>query len=125
MKSCTTGGVTGSYVEAQSGNWSEGLTTFLADYAYSEERSAAAARDAASRLAARRRGAAGDQPASAGDFRSRQHGAEAAIGYGKAAMLFLMLRDLHRRGGLPAGLRDFLAGAALPCRRLGRPAAGL
>lgn len=97
----------GVYVDAQSGNWSEGLTTFLADYAYSEERSAAAARDM--RLGWLRDAAAlpaADQPALR-DFRSRQHGAEAAIGYGKAAMLFLMLRDRIGEAAFRQGLRDF------------------
>ncbi|MBL8407952.1 MAG: M1 family peptidase [Candidatus Accumulibacter sp.] len=97
----------GVYVDAQSGNWSEGLTTFLADYAYSEERSAAAARDM--RLGWLRDAAAlpaTGQPA-LGDFRSRQHGAEAAIGYGKAAMLFLMLRDRIGEAAFRQGLRDF------------------
>ena len=96
----------GIYVDAQSGNWSEGLTTFLADYAYSEERSAAAAR--AMRLGWLRDAAAlpaADQPALR-DFRSRQHGAEAAIGYGKAAMLFLMLRDRIGEAAFRQGLRD-------------------
>jgi aminopeptidase N len=97
----------GVYVDAQSGNWSEGLTTFLADYAYSEERSAAAARDM--RLGWLRDAAAlpaTGQPALR-DFRSRQHGAEAAIGYGKAAMLFLMLRDRIGEAAFRQGLRDF------------------
>ena len=35
----------GVYPDWQSGNWSEGLTTFLADYAYKEEESEAAARE--------------------------------------------------------------------------------
>jgi aminopeptidase N len=97
----------GVYVDARSGNWSEGLTTFLADYAYSEERSAAAARDM--RLAWLRDAAAlpaSEQPALR-DFRSRQHGAEAAVGYGKAAMLFLMLRDRIGEAAFRQGLRDF------------------
>lgn len=97
----------GVYVDARAGNWSEGLTTFLADYAYSEERSAAAAH--ALRLAWLRDAAAlpaSEQPALR-DFRSRRHGAEAAVGYGKAAMFFLMLRD--RVGEVPfdRALRDF------------------
>ncbi|MEF8755803.1 MAG: hypothetical protein V5B60_18055 [Accumulibacter sp.] len=81
----------GVYVDARSGNWSEGLTTFLADYAYSEERSRRP--HSAMRLAWLRDAAAlpaSEQPALR-DFRSRRHGAEAAVGYGKAAMFFLML----------------------------------
>lgn len=97
----------GVHADARSGNWSEGLTTFLADYAYSEERSAAAARDM--RLAWLRDAAAlpaSEQPALR-DFRSRRHGAEAAVGYGKGAMLFLMLRDRIGEAAFREGLRDF------------------
>lgn len=96
----------GVYVDARGGNWSEGLTTFLADYAYSEERSAPAARDL--RLGWLRDAAAlpaADQPALR-DFRSRRHGAEAAIGYGKAAMLFLMLHDRIGEAAFRQGLRE-------------------
>jgi aminopeptidase N len=97
----------GVYVDARMGNWSEGLTTFLADYAYSEERSLAAAQ--AMRLAWLRDAAA--LPASAQpalrDFRSRRHGAEATVGYGKAAMFFLALRDHIGAVAFAQGLRDF------------------
>ncbi|SBT08295.1 putative aminopeptidase [Candidatus Accumulibacter aalborgensis] len=97
----------GVHADARGGNWSEGLTTFLADYAYSEDRSAAAGRDM--RLGWLRDAAAlpaADQPA-LHDFRSRRHGADEAIGYGKAAMLFLMLRDRIGEAAFRQGLRDF------------------
>lgn len=84
----------GVHVDHAKGNWSEGLTTFMADYHYREQESAAAAKD--TRLAWLRDFAAipegAHQPLSA--FRSRTHGAEAAVGYGKSAMLFFMLRDV-------------------------------
>ncbi|MCM8611091.1 M1 family aminopeptidase [Accumulibacter sp.] len=97
----------GVYVDARMGNWSEGLTTFLADYAYAEERSAAAAH--AMRLAWLRDAAAlpaSEQPALR-DFRSRRHGAEATVGYGKAAMFFLALRDRIGAVAFAQGLREF------------------
>ncbi|QKS30471.1 MAG: M1 family peptidase [Candidatus Accumulibacter similis] len=97
----------GVRVDARSGNWSEGLTTFLADYAYREESSAAAAH--ALRLAWLRDAAAlpaSEQPALR-DFRSRRHGAEAAVGYGKGAMFFLMLRDRIGDAAFAQALRDF------------------
>jgi aminopeptidase N len=97
----------GVFVDTAKGNWAEGLTTFMADYAYKEEASAEAAR--AMRLgwlrdfAALPPGAA--KPLT--DFRSRAHGADAATGYGKAAMVFVMLRDLIGEPAFAQGLRDF------------------
>jgi len=97
----------GVYVDYSGGNWAEGLTTFMADYAFKDEASAEAAREM--RLgwlrdfAALPPGAA--QPLTA--FRSRAHGADAATGYGKAAMLFVMLRDLIGATAFDAGLRAF------------------
>ncbi|MDX1373978.1 MAG: M1 family aminopeptidase [Burkholderiales bacterium] len=97
----------GVYVDYASGNWAEGLTTFMADYAYKEDASAEAARER--RLgwlrdfAALPSGAA--KPLSA--FRSRAHGADAATGYGKAAMVFLMLRDLIGEAAFDDGVRRF------------------
>ena len=91
------------------GNWSEGLTTFMADYAYKEDESAAAAR--AMRLGWLRDFAAvpaGEQQTLA-SFHSRMHGAGEAIGYGKAAMLFLMLRDEIGAAAFHRGIRAFWA----------------
>lgn len=97
----------GVYVDYTQGNWCEGLTTFLADYAYKEQESNQAARDM--RLGWLRDFAA----LSAGDnqtlasFRSRSHGAAAAVGYGKSAMLFGMLRDTIGEDAFRRGLRAF------------------
>jgi hypothetical protein len=89
------------------GNWSEGLTTFMADYAFREDAGAEAAletrvgwlRDFAAL------GATTDKPLI--DFRSRTHGAEQVIGYNKAAMLFLMLRDAIGRDAFERALQQF------------------
>ncbi|MDP3842676.1 MAG: M1 family aminopeptidase [Oxalobacteraceae bacterium] len=97
----------GVYVDYASGNWCEGLTTFMADYAYKERESDEAARqmrlgwlrDFAAVPAASR------QPLTA--FRSRIHGAAAALGYGKSAMLFVMLRDTIGADAFRRGLRVF------------------
>ena len=97
----------GVYVEYERGNWSEGLTTFMADYAYKEDTSAQDAR--AMRLAWLRDYAAvpaGEQPSLA-EFRSRAHGAAAAVGYGKSAMVFSMLRDLIGPDAFARGIRRF------------------
>lgn len=83
----------GVYPDYKSGNWSEGLTTFMADYAYKEQESEAAAREM--RLGWLRDFAAlqpgQDAPLTA--FTSRTHGASKIVGYNKAAMFFFMLRD--------------------------------
>ncbi|MBX9810205.1 MAG: hypothetical protein K2Y16_01135 [Burkholderiales bacterium] len=97
----------GVYVDYATGNWSEGLTTFMADYFYKERDSAAAAREM--RLAWLRDFAA--VPAGAHRpltmFRSRTHGAAAAVGYGKAAMVFFMLRDTIGEDAFHRGIRLF------------------
>ncbi|MCG6952546.1 MAG: M1 family peptidase [Betaproteobacteria bacterium] len=95
----------GVLVDYAAGNWSEGLTTFMADYAYKEEVSADAAREM--RLGWLRDFAALPQGAAKPltEFRSRAHGADAATGYGKAAMLFVMLRDLIGRAAFEQGVR--------------------
>lgn len=97
----------GVHPDYATGNWSEGLTTFMADYAYKERESAAAARDM--RLAWMRDLAAIPPEArlSLAQFRSRTHGAEAAAGYGKAAMVFFMLRDLIGEDAWSRGIRLF------------------
>ena len=83
----------GIYPDYRSGNWSEGLTTFMADYAYKEREGDEAARDM--RLGWLRDFAAlqpgQDQPLTA--FTSRTHGASKIVGYNKSAMFFFMLRD--------------------------------
>jgi hypothetical protein len=97
----------GVYPDYASGNWSEGLTTFMADYAYKERESPAAARDM--RLSWMRDIAAipAEARISLAQFRSRTHGAEAAAGYGKAAMVFFMLRDLIGTEAYDRGIRTF------------------
>jgi len=90
-----------------SGNWSEGLTTFQADYAYREDQGADAAR--AMRLEWLRDLMAiqpVDETAMA-SFTSRRHGISSVIGYAKPAMLFLMLRDEIGPAAFEQGLRAF------------------
>jgi len=97
----------GVYVHYAHGNWSEGLTTFMADYAYKEEASPEEAR--AARLAWLRDFASlpPGEPQSLAEFRTRAHGAAAAIGYGKAAFVFYMLRDLIGPDAFARGVRSF------------------
>ena len=83
----------GVYPDYRHGNWSEGLTTFMADYAYKEQESSEAAREM--RLGWLRDFAAlqAGQDAPLTAFTSRTHSASKIVGYNKAAMLFFMLRD--------------------------------
>lgn len=99
----------GVYVDYARGNWSEGLTTFMADYAYKLGESPAAA--AEMRLGWLRDALAlpADAQPALRDFRSRSHGAEAAVGYGKAAMLFVMLQDRIGEAAFRQGLQRFWA----------------
>jgi aminopeptidase N len=93
------------YPDYARGNWSEGLTTFMADYAYKER--AGAARDM--RLGWLRDFAAlpagEDKPLAA--FTSRTHSASAAVGYGKAAMVFSMVREQIGAQAFDRGIRAF------------------
>jgi len=97
----------GVFVDWARGNWSEGLTTFMADYAYTEREGAAAAREM--RLAWLQDFAAvppaHDFPLAA--FTARRHGASQVVGYHKAAFLFFMLRDRIGRPAFDGGLRGF------------------
>jgi len=96
------------YVDWATGNWSEGLTTYGADYLYAEMQSAEAARDY-------RRGILQDYlnyvhsdtelPLTA--FRAQDTLASRAIGYGKAAMVFHMLRHMVGEVDYWAALQRF------------------
>lgn len=97
----------GVYVDWAHGNWSEGLTTFMADYTYKEQESPDAAR--AMRLGWLRDFAAipigQDEPVLR--FTSRRHSASQTVGYHKVAFIFLMLRDTLGEEKFNAGLREF------------------
>ena len=89
------------------GNWSEGLTTYMADYRLAERSGAEAAREM-------RFGwlrdfmavpAARDTPVRS--FTMRDHGAAQAIGYGKVAMIFHMLRQSIGDAAFGSLLREF------------------
>ena len=97
----------GVYPDYARGNWSEGLTTFMADYAYREREGPEAA--TAMRLGWLRDYAAmppGDD-APLARFTSRTHGAAQIVGYNKSAMLFFMLRDLIGEAAFDQSLREF------------------
>jgi hypothetical protein len=97
----------GVYPDWQSGNWSEGLTTFMADYFYKERESEEAAKEM--RRAWLSDFAAmppeEDRPLTA--FTSRTHTASSIVGYNKTAMVFFMLRDAIGKDAFDRGLRLF------------------
>jgi hypothetical protein len=90
----------------RSGNWSEGLTTLMADHALRAAQSPDAAR--LMRWGWLRDFAAvapgSDTPLQA--FTSRTHGAASAVGYGKSAMLFHMVRAEIGEAAFDESLRD-------------------
>lgn len=82
----------GVYVNQSQGNWSEGLTTYLADYLFAEQQG----RGQESRLSALQKYAntvslEKDKPLT--EFESRYDAASQAIGYSKTLFLFHMLRQ--------------------------------
>jgi hypothetical protein len=97
----------GVYVDYEKGNWSEGLTTYVADYLYKERASPGQAREY--RLQILRNFATlvkpeQDFPLSA--FKGRYDPASQAIGYGKGAMVFHMLRQQLGDDAFWEALRD-------------------
>jgi aminopeptidase N len=97
----------GVYPDVRSGNWSEGLTTFMADYAYKEREGPDAAREMRvgwlRDLAAVPPGQ--DRPLA--EFTARKLSTSQIVGYNKAAMLFLMLRDAIGAPAFDQGVRRF------------------
>jgi aminopeptidase N len=97
----------GVAVDYATGNWAEGLTTFMADYALERDKGNAAARvmrvrwlrDYAALPGAR------DQPVR--DFKSKQHQAAQVIGYNKVAFIFHMLSLEIGQQAFDRGIRDF------------------
>lgn len=91
------------------GNWSEGLTTYMADYALAAKRGPSSAREM--RLGWLRDYAAlpvgRDQPVIA--FTSKTHQASEVIGYNKVASIFHMLRGELGADIFTQGLRNFWA----------------
>ncbi len=99
----------GVYVDERQGNWSEGLTTYLADYTYKANESAAAARDdRASQLQGYLDYAtAGNRDFALRRFTERSDPATQAVGYGKTMMVFHMARRLVGDAAFFAALRHF------------------
>jgi hypothetical protein len=81
----------GVYPDYESGNWSEGLTAYLADHLF-QEMDGAGAQYRKEMLSRYKNYVAGDQDFSLSVFTSRNSAASQAVGYGKTLMLWHMLR---------------------------------
>ena len=96
----------GVYVDYATGNWSEGLTTFMADYAYKERESEVPHARCGS-------GGCGTlpqcRPATPNPWPRfvPERTALLPVGYGKSAMLFVMLRDAIGEDAFRRGVRAF------------------
>lgn len=82
----------GVYVDYASGNWSEGLTAYLADHLIKEQQAQGAAYRQQS-LQKYRDYAASNRDFPLSDFTGRYSSASEAVGYGKTLMLMHMLRQ--------------------------------
>ncbi|MEK9722480.1 MAG: M1 family aminopeptidase [Rhodospirillaceae bacterium] len=97
----------GVLVDYAQGNWSEGLTTFLADYDLAAARDADAGREM--RLGWLRDYAAlpPDRDTPIANFVTKRHQASQVIGYNKVAHVFVMLQDLIGAESFSKGIRRF------------------
>lgn len=98
----------GVAVDYATGNWSEGLTTYMADYAVET----AGGGEQAARTMRRSwlrdfRALPEDRDFPAADFTAREHDAAQVVGYGKVAFLFHMLRNEVGPAPFDAAMRRF------------------
>ena len=96
----------GVYVDYATGNWSEGLTAYLADHLIKEQQGQGAAYRQQS-LQKYTDYAAKGRDFSLIEFRGRHNSASEAVGYGKALMVFHMLRRELGNDVFRKGLREF------------------
>jgi len=96
----------GVFVDAEGGNWSEGLTVYMADHYLKEQdgKGAEYRRDAIINF---QNFVAKGHDISLVNFTSRHDRASQAVGYGKGMMLFHMLRKQLGDDDFYAGLREF------------------
>ncbi len=99
------------FVEVESGNWCEGLTSWCADYHYKELESPEAAREYRRNLLKDYYAYVRDPAADFAlrDFASRHSAATRAVGYGKSMMVFHMLDRRLGREAFLQGLQRIYA----------------
>jgi hypothetical protein len=97
----------GVYVDYAKGNWSEGLTSYVADYLFKEMKSEKAALDARRQwLRDFSTLVRPDNDLALSQFQSRYNPATKTIGYDKGAMIFHMIRRLVGEEAFWGSLRD-------------------
>jgi aminopeptidase N len=97
----------GVFVDPVNGNWSEGLTTVMADYAFKEDEGPEAAKAMRYGWLRDRQAIPPGDEAPLSTFRERHHVASSNTGYGKASMMFLALRHRIGHENFNAVLRQF------------------
>jgi aminopeptidase N len=96
------------YIDYRKGNWAEGLTTFLADHLFEEEKGRGF--EYRKGVLIRYMSYVNDKnEIPLRDFKERTDYASEAIGYGKALMVFQMLRNLVGRERFYESIRYFTA----------------
>ena len=96
----------GIYIDAAAGNWSEGLTAYLADYLVKEAEGDGAEHRQRS-LARYADFASGGRDVPVAGFRSRHDDASQSVGYDKVLLVLHMLRQRIGDEAFVAGLRRF------------------
>ena len=97
----------GVYVDYRSGNWSEGLTSYVADYLYQEMKSAKSALDARRQWLKNYASLVPPQNDFAlSRFQSRYNPLTKTVGYDKSAMVFHMIRQIIGEEAFWGSLRD-------------------
>jgi aminopeptidase N len=98
----------GIFVDSKSGNWSEGMTAYLADHMFAEQNGQGAGyRQEALQKYADYASKSKDFPLT--EFKERHSPATEAVGYGKALMLFHMMRREIGDASFVKGLRALYA----------------
>ena len=96
------------YIDYEGGNWAEGLTTYLADHWYKEQKGSGW-EYRKGQLADYLNYVQNDNELAVKDFISRTDKATSSVGYGKVSMLFHMLRKMHGDEMFFAALKGFLS----------------
>lgn len=95
------------FIDYAQGNWSEGLTQYLADHYYAEREGQGAAYRKQI-LVNYQAYVHGEEVPAVRDFRARHNKLQSAVGYGKVALLFHALRQRLGDGRFFGGLRELL-----------------
>jgi hypothetical protein len=97
----------GVYVGGASGNWAEGLTTFMADYTYALNRGAEKGRAMRYNWLRDYMALPPDRDRPVYEFAGKRHDASQIVGYNKAAFFFHMLRNRIGAEVFDEGVRRF------------------